>query len=86
MIEISLENGKWKLNRDNVLGEAGSSRVYEGIAPDGGEVAIKQFLEMRQDLAKREFDIAEFLVSKQLQHVVPVFDKGFDENSGYFYC
>ena len=85
MIEISLENGKWKLNTDKLLGQAGSSRVYEGIAPNGGEVAIKQFLEMRQDLVLREFDIAEFLVSKQLQHVVPVFDKGFDENSGRFY-
>jgi eukaryotic-like serine/threonine-protein kinase len=83
---IKLARGVWTFEDANRIGQPGGfGSVYLGASESGEEVAIKLLNLQAPDLAHRELDIAEDLVSRDLQHVMPVLDAGQDADSDDYF-
>jgi eukaryotic-like serine/threonine-protein kinase len=78
MPEIKLPSGIWWFDDQDPLGPPGGfGAVFRGRHPNGEPVAVKR---LRSGLQRREMQIANFLLSHGLPHVIPIMDAGFDEN------
>ena len=86
MLEIRLPRGVWKYDPSSPLGAPGGfGAVFAGISVDHDKLAIKKLHVNAQQAAHRELRIADDLIGRDLQHVVPVLDAGQDaETSAYF--
>lgn len=86
MVEITLQNKSWFYDPESPLGETGGfGRVFLGRSTDSEEVAIKELLIEAQQGAHREMRMADFLADAQYDHVIPIYDSGFDEQSGRYF-
>ena len=85
-VEIRLNRHAWHYWPSRQLGPAGGfGLVYLGRSRDGREVAVKRLHLEVSHLAHRELQLADVLVDRDLQYVVPVLDAGQDAQSdGYF--
>lgn len=83
MITITLPNGTWEYDPNDLLGPAGGfGAVYAGKSLDGNEVAVKKIHPHIASAAHRELQIAHELVQSTHEHVIPILDAGQDSDSG----
>jgi serine/threonine-protein kinase len=82
MKTITLPYGVWQFDPTFPLGPRGGfGAVYAGFSEKGDSVAVKEInLE-----AHREIRIADELLNKNYQHVIPVYDAGQDADTGKNY-
>lgn len=82
MNTIYLPNGIWQYDSNTKLGPRGGfGVVFAGYSEKLGEVAVK---EITQE-AQREIRIADELLNKEFQYVIPIYDAGQDTESGKNY-
>jgi len=82
MNTIHLPNGIWQYDSTQKLGPRGGfGIVFAGYSEIMGEVAVK---EITQE-AQREIRIADELLNKKYQYVIPIYDAGQDTESGKNY-
>jgi len=73
MHTIQLPNGIWQYNSTKKLGpQGGFGIVFAGYSEEMGEVAVK---EITQE-AQRQIRIADELLNKKYQYVIPIYDAG----------
>jgi serine/threonine protein kinase len=83
MIEIRLSRGIWEYDPQSPLGPRGGfGQVFAGRGTQHSSVAIKRLDISAQDAAHRELDMANELVPRPLQYVIPILDFGTDAQSG----
>lgn len=86
MIRIRLPRGEWDYDPESPLGPAGGfGAVFAGRGEKYGPVAIKRLHLSVTDAAHRELRIADELVQRPLEHVVPILDAGKDAESGSYF-
>lgn len=86
MKKIQLPNGQWEFDPSTQLGEDGGfGAVYIGGGENGDNVAIKELHITGKKAAHRELDIANDLLEKSFEHVMPVIDAGRDAISDRYY-
>lgn len=86
-VRIRLPRGAWWFDPDSRLGPRGGfGDVFEGgRSADDRSLAIKRLLLSAGEAGHRELDIAEVLVQRDLEWVVPILDAGQDaESERYF--
>src|ERR1700726_2289381 len=80
MREIKLPAGAWLYDESSQLGPPGGfGAVFRGSGAGGRAVAIKRLQSAYQS---REMRIADYLLGHGLEHVIPIFDAGFDTDAG----
>lgn len=85
-ISIKLPRGQWEYSPTDRIGpEGGFGLVYAGRKQGGGSVAIKKLKITANKAAHRELDIAEELIAKEFEHVIPILDAGQDAESESYY-
>ncbi|MBA4189520.1 MAG: hypothetical protein C0467_16145 [Planctomycetaceae bacterium] len=85
---IRLPRGEWFYDPENRLGNGNFATVFAGHSAEHGEIAVKQLRVGTADevcSTRRELEIANQLVGKSFQHVVPIFDSGRDTQSDFNY-
>jgi eukaryotic-like serine/threonine-protein kinase len=86
MEKIKLPRGTWLYDPKQPLGpKGGFGIVYAGNSPEYGDLAIKQIFIDIQDEAHREIRIADELIGKEFDHVIPFYDAGFDAEIGKYF-
>jgi serine/threonine protein kinase len=86
LITITLVRSQWKFNPLKLLGPPGGfGSVYEGFGENDQEVAIKKLNINAQNTAHREIDIANELIDKEFNHLLPFLDVGKDKDSDFYY-
>ena len=79
MIRIRLPRGEWEYDPDSPLGPAGGfGEVFAGRGKGCLPVAVKKLHLAANAASHRELRIADELVGRSLEHVVPVLDSGED--------
>jgi eukaryotic-like serine/threonine-protein kinase len=82
---IRLNHAEWTFNEERPLGPPGGfGAVFVGEGPRG-PVAVKRLHVTADDMAHRELRIAQELMSRELQWVIPVFDAGQDADSDRYF-
>jgi len=85
MPTITLSRGTWSFDEGRPLGpEGGFGAVYAGTGPNGEEVAVKLLHLDAAGPVHRELDMAHLLVGHAFNHVLPVYDAGFDPALGRY--
>jgi serine/threonine-protein kinase len=86
MLEIRLPRGRWRFDPNVSLGpKGGFGAVYAGEDEQGDPVAVKQLHIDAAAAAHRELRMADALMQRSLQHVLPVLDAGQDAQSDRYY-
>lgn len=86
MKEIRLPRGLWKYDPNNQLGKAGGfGAVFVGSGEGHNKLAIKRLHITANEAAHRELHIADELIGRQLQHVMPILDAGQDAETDFFF-
>jgi eukaryotic-like serine/threonine-protein kinase len=74
---------EWTFNESKRIGTAGGfGDVFEGKGSDGRKVAVKRIKRVTPGLATGEIRIAQTLMSRPSDHVIPVLDAGKDQGTG----
>lgn len=83
---IEINDHQWEIDESRPLGKAGGfGAVYEGRSVSGIKIAVKR-LHLSADVAThRELRLAEFLMGRDLTHVLPIMDAGQDKREGRYY-
>src|SRR2546426_7207530 len=83
MPEIKLPRGSWTVDESAPLGPAGGfGQVFAGTDGSLHPLAIKRLFLDTGALGHRELNIADALIGRALDHIVPVLDAGVDADSG----
>jgi hypothetical protein len=83
---IRLSKESWQFDADAPLGTPGGfGAVFAGLGPNLEPVAVKQLHLELGGPGHREMEVAGELVGRNLQHVIPILDSGFDVASNRFY-
>jgi serine/threonine-protein kinase len=86
MVSIRLQQGTWLYDPNKPLGPRGGfGQVYAGHDPRNRPIAVKKLHLTAQDAAHRELRIADELVERDLDHVIPVLDAGKDTLSDSYF-
>lgn len=85
MVKIQLNGNEWMYNPEAKLGKGGFASVFEGIDPNGQPIVVKTFDISNNSLINRELEIANSLMSRPAQHIMPILDAGVDANSGQYF-
>lgn len=86
MITIRLLNNEWQFDENSPLGRPGGfGAVFLGAGSGYDSVAVKRLHLSANDAAHRELRIANELMNRNLNHVIPVLDSGKDANSDYYF-
>ena len=84
MRQIVLQQ-RWYINEAERLGPAGGfGAVFSGKGENSADVAIKEF-HVTSGAEARELKMADYLVTKNYPHVIPIYDCGKDRSSGKHY-
>jgi serine/threonine protein kinase len=85
MKQIYLPGGEWNYDPSKLLGGGGFADVFVGYAQDEETVAVKRLKISAEKAAHRELRMADTLMNRSLEHVLPVLDAGMDaETEAYF--
>lgn len=83
---IKLPRGIWTIDEDEAIGkEGGFGRVYAGSGIDMHFLAIKKLKISATEAAHRELAIADELIGKEFQFVIPIHDSGLDADSDEYF-
>lgn len=83
---IRLDKGEWQYDDEIQLGKSGGfGAVFEGYSEELEQVAIKRLNTYAEDSARRELKIASYLLNKQYEHIIPIYDSGIDPQTGVTY-
>ena len=86
MIQIRLPRERWEYDPHSLLGTPGGfGTVFAGRGERHGPVAVKRLHLDVGDAAHRELQIADELIGRSLEHVLPVLDAGQDADSGFYF-
>lgn len=86
MQTIKLPRGEYQFDPNGQIGRRGGfGAVYSGTAPGFGPLAIKRLHVSAQDAAHRELRLAEDLVERQFENVIPILDAGQDADSDHYF-
>ena len=86
MNEIRLQRGRWTYDESKLLGPPGGfGTVYLGFSPNGDEVAVKRLHKDASELAHREMEIADKLIGREFNHVLPFLDAGLDPDTDSYF-
>lgn len=83
---IRLGRGAWRYDPDRPLGPPGGfGQVFEGQGDRSERLAIKRLHLSADSLAHREMRVAEQLLDRNLEWVVPILDAGKDQDSDFYF-
>jgi serine/threonine-protein kinase len=86
MRTIRLNLSQWRVDERELLGPAGGfGAVFRGASESGAPAAIKRLHPRASDFAGRELDMAERLVSRSFNFVLPILDYGQDAESDEYF-
>jgi len=86
VVKIKLQRGQWEYDPENPLAPPGGfGQVFAGTGLEHGEVAVKRLKLEVSEVAHRELRLADELVSRELDHVMPILDCGQDAESDKYY-
>jgi serine/threonine protein kinase len=86
MIRIRLAREEWEYDPDSPLGSPGGfGAVFAGRGKEQGPVAVKRLHFRPNAPIHRELRIADELIGRSLERVVPILDSGKDAEIGSFF-
>jgi serine/threonine-protein kinase len=82
---VRLNRGEWRYDPLKQLGSTGGfGSVYSGLDSKDREIAVKVLRVSAAEAGHREIRVADELIGKDYQHLVPVLDAGMDAAGTYY--
>jgi serine/threonine protein kinase len=86
MKTVRLTNNTWQYDPDQQLGpDGGFGQVFAGLSNSGEEIAVKRLYLRVSATAYRELEMAENLMNRSFEHILPIYDAGQDADSDYYF-